>query len=301
MARSTEESYVGATRDFIRFHKLRHPRDMGVPEIRAYLAHLAIDRRVASSTQNGALSAILFLYRHVLRIELPFIEEIDWAQKPSHIPTVFTRAEAMRVLSCLTGTNHLMASLLYGAGLRLNECLTLRIKDLDFGYRQITVRSPKGGRDRVVPLPDKCLPALKLQTLAAHAVHATDQAAKRSGVWLPYALEAKYPNADKALAWFWVFPAQQLSRDPESKIERRHHVHESVLQRAVKTAIAEAGIVKHAGCHTFRHAFATNLLERGADIRTVQELLGHRNVKTTMIYTHVLNKSASAVRSPLDD
>lgn len=301
LALSTEEAYVFYVRDFVRFHNVRHPRDMGALEIRAYLQHLAIDRKVASSTQNAALSALLFLYRHVLVIELPFIEQIDWAQKPQKVPAVFSRAEAQRVLAQLDGTHQLMASLLYGAGLRLNECLSLRIKDIDFQYRHITIHDAKGFKDRIVPLPEKCASSLKLQIEAASALHAADRAANRPPIYLPYALEAKFPHAGRSLIWYWVFPAAIPTLDPRAGIVRRHHVHESTLQRAVKAAIKKAGVRKQAGCHTFRHSFATHLLERGADIRTVQELLGHRDVKTTMIYTHVLSKGAGAVRSPLDD
>jgi integron integrase len=299
LALSTEQAYVFYVRDFIRFHKRRHPRDLGEGDIRAYLAHLATDRKVAASTQNVALSALLFLYRNLLGIELPYIDDVTWAQKPKSVPAVFTRNEVQKVLSHLKGTHLLMGSLLYGAGLRLKECLSLRIKDVDFDYSQIVIHSAKGFKDRIVPLPERCIPQLKLQLAYARALHAADVAANLPGVYMPYALETKFPNANKSLTWYWLFPAPQISRDPRSGLIRRQHMREDALQRAVKGAITAAGIHKHAGCHTFRHSFATHMLEHGADIRTVQELLGHNDVKTTMIYTHVL-KRGSGVRSPLD-
>jgi integron integrase len=298
---STETSYVRIIKDFIRYHKLTHPRELGADDIRDYLAYLARERNVAASTQNAALSALIFLYRFVLTIELPPISDITWAQRPQHVPAVFTRDEVRRVLANLVGIYHLMASLLYGAGMRLNEVLRLRIKDIDFTYRQITIHDAKGFKDRVVPLPDACIEPLREQIKAARAVYDADCKNKVHGVYLPYALGVKLPNAATSFTWFWVFPTARLAYDPRSNIVRRHHLKENALQRAVKDAIARAGINKHAGCHTFRHSFATHLLERGADIRTVQELLGHSDVKTTMIYTHVLGKGAGAVRSPLDD
>jgi integron integrase len=298
---STEESYVRVTKDFIRYHQLTHPRNLGATDIRDYLAYLARERNVAASTQNAALSALIFLYRNVLRIDLPPIDEIPWAQKPQHVPAVFSRDEVRRILSQLNGVYHLMASLLYGAGLRLNECLRLRIKDVDFAYQQLVIRDAKGFKDRFVPLPDACVEPVRRQIDYAKTLFALDTKNKNHGVYLPYALGVKFPNAPTSFTWYWVFPAQRLSYDPRTNIVRRHHIKENALQRAVKSAITKAAIDKHAGCHTFRHSFATHLLERGADIRTVQELLGHSDVKTTMIYTHVLNKGAGAIRSPLDD
>jgi integron integrase len=298
---STEDNYVRYARDFIKFHQMRQPAELGALEIRAYLAHLAMQRNVASSTQNGALSAIIFLYRHVLNVELPFIDQINWAQKPQRIPTVFSRDEVRAVLSNLSDEYKLMGSLLYGAGLRLNECLRLRIKDVDFAYKQLIIRDAKGFKDRVVPLPARLLPNLKNQIFIAGSIHRIDQINKKAGVYVPHALEVKYPGVASSLTWFWVFPANRLSIDPRSGRQQRQHAPADNLQRAVKTAIRKAGIVKHAGCHTFRHSFATHMLERGADIRSIQELLGHNDVSTTMIYTHVLQKGAGGVQSPLDD
>ncbi len=301
MALSTEESYTRHVENFIRFHRMRHPADMGVFEIRSYLEHLAVKRNVAASTQNGALSALIFLYRKVLLIELPFIQNVIWANKPTRIPAVFTRDEVRALLSSMTGDTQLMAALLYGAGLRLNECLRLRIKDVDFGFKQLTIHDAKGFKDRVVPLPARCNRDLYHQVEVASALYGVDRAGNHSGVYTPYALDVKYPGIAKSLAWYWVFPSARLSFDPRSGSYQRHHVPADSLQRAVKAAIRVAGIHKQAGCHTLRHSFATHMLERGADIRTVQELLGHKDVATTMIYTHVLQKGAGAVRSPLDD
>ncbi len=297
---STEDSYVQTIRRFILFHNKRHPREMGVPEIRAYLSHLAIDRQVAASTQNVALSALLFLYRDVLHIDLPYIDDIERAQRPARLPTVFTRAEVRAIFSHLSGEYHLIASLLYGTGLRLMECLRLRGKDIDFAYHQITVRDGKGEKDRVTMLPRVLVEPLKRQLEKARLLHQQDLAEGHGAVYLPYALERKYPNAAKDWAWQYVFPAATRSADPRSGDIRRHHILEDSVQRAVKKAIQEAGIAKHASCHTLRHSFATHLLEDGYDIRTVQELLGHKDVRSTMIYTHVLNRGGRAVKSPLD-
>jgi integron integrase len=296
---STEKQYLQYVKDFILFHNKRHPQEMGEPEISAYLNHLAIDRHVSASTQNTALCALLFLYRQVLHINLPDVQNIDWAKKSEHIPEVFTPDEAKRVLSHLSGTPRLVASLLYGCGLRLNEALQLRIKDIDFGYKQITVHEGKGAKDRRVMLPQSLIEPLHTQIETARKVQA-DDAAKGFGVSMPDALAQKYPNADKSPGWQYVFPAARYAVDPRSGIVKRHHLLPDSIQKAVKVAIQQAGIVKHAGCHTFRHSFATHLLEANYDIRTVQELLGHKDVKTTMIYTHVLNRGPAAVRSPLD-
>jgi integron integrase len=297
---STEKQYINCIRDFILFHHKRHPADMGEAEIRAYLNHLATERNVASSTQNTALCALLFLYRHVLGRDVKQIGDIDWAKKPVRVPEVFTLDEARRILACLDGTPKLVASLMYGCGLRLNEALSLRIKDIDFGYKQITVRDGKGGKDRRVMLPNSLVAPLQAQIEKATAIQAED-AAKGFGVSMPDALARKYPNADKSPGWQYVFPAARYSIDPRSGVVKRHHLLPDSIQKAVKVAIKQAGIAKHAGCHTFRHSFATHLLERGADIRTVQELLGHKDIRTTQIYTHVLRKGANAVRSPLDE
>ncbi|GAB4227823.1 MAG: integron integrase [Elainellaceae cyanobacterium] len=296
----TEKSYIHYIRDYILFHNKRHPKDMGAEEIRAYLTHLAVQQNVAASTQNVAFSALLFLYRHVLQIELPYIDSIERAKTPERVPVVFTRSEVKAILSQLDGIHHLVASLLYGSGLRLNEGLQLRVKDIDFEYRQVTVRDGKGEKDRVTMLPGSLVAPLKQQLEKTRQLHQQDLALGYGAVYLPYALERKYPNANREWGWQYVFPSWKRSIDPRAKVVRRHHLYERSLQRAVKQAIQQAGITKHAGCHTFRHSFAAHLLEDGYDIRTVQELLGHKDVKTTMIYTHVLNRGGKGVRSPLD-
>jgi integron integrase len=279
---------------------MRHPREMGADEIRAYLSHLAIERQVAASTQTVALSALLFLYRQVLEIELPYIDDIERAKQPERLPVVFTRTEVKQILAHLDGVHLLIASLLYGTGMRLTEGLRLRVKDVDFEYRQITVRDGKGNKDRITMLPNSLMESLQLQLQRAKQLHELDLSLGYGTVELPYAFERKYPNANREWAWQFVFPSWKRSLDPRTKIVRRHHVYEQSLQRAVRQAICQAGITKHGGCHTFRHSFATHLLEDGYDIRTVQELLGHKDVKTTMIYTHVLNRGGRGVRSPLD-
>ncbi|PSB05853.1 integron integrase [filamentous cyanobacterium CCP1] len=296
----TEKSYVYYIRDFILFHSKRHPKEMGVDEIRAYLSHLATDRRVAASTQTVALSALLFLYRQVLQVELPYIDEIERAKRPERVPVVLTRSEVKQILTHLDGVEHLVVSLLYGSGMHLMEGLRLRVKDIDFEYQQITVRDGKGSKDRVTMLPNFCIEPLRHQLRKAKSLHQQDSAMGYGSVELPYALERKYPNANREWGWQFVFPSWKRSLDPRTQIVRRHHLYEQSVQRAVKQAIRQAGIHKHAGCHTFRHSFATHLLEDGYDIRTVQELLGHKDVKTTMIYTHVLNRGGKGVRSPLD-
>lgn len=296
----TEKSYVHYIRDFILFHDKRHPQEMGVAEIRAYLAHLAVDKQVAASTQTVALSALLFLYRQVLQVELPYIDGIERAKRAKHLPVVFTRHEVRQILARLDGVHHLLASLLYGTGMRLTEGLRLRVKDIDFEYRQITVRDGKGKKDRVTMLPETLIEPIKLQLEKSRQIHRQDLAMGYGAVELPYALERKYPNADRDWKWQYVFPSWKRSQDPRSGIVRRHHLYEQSLQRAVREAVRQAGITKHGGCHTFRHSFATHLLEAGYDIRTVQELLGHKDVKTTMIYTHVLNRGGRGVQSPLD-
>lgn len=296
----TEKSYLYYIRNFILFHDKRHPKDMGAPEIRAYLSHLAVEGSVAASTQNVALSALLFLYRQVLEIELPYIDQIERAKLPEGVPVVFTRLEVKAVLANLDGACHLMVSLLYGSGLRLTECLQLRVKDLDFEYRQLTVRAGKGAKDRTTMLPSLTIDPLKHQLEKAKMLHQQDLAQGYGAVHLPYALERKYPNANREWGWQYVFPAAKRSLDPRVGVVRRHHLYPDSLQRAVKKAVQQAGIIKHGGCHTFRHSFATHLLEDGYDIRTVQELLGHKDVRTTMVYTHVLNRGGKWVRSPLD-
>lgn len=296
----TERSYLYYIRDFILFHNKTHPREMGVTEIRAYLAHLAINKRVAASTQNVALSALLFLYKQVLLIELPYIDNIERARKPQRLPVVFSRAEVNSILANMEGVHGVMACLLYGAGLRLRECLSLRVKDIDFNYGQITVRDGKGYKDRHTMLPKAMIEPLQHQLHLAEKTHQQDLSLGYGEVLLPNALAKKYPNLGHQWSWQYVFPAPNRYTEPDSGIQRRHHIHERSLQRAVKGAMKAAKVYKHGSCHTFRHSFATHLLEGGYDIRTVQELLGHKNVKTTMIYTHVLNRGGLGVLSPLD-
>jgi len=296
----TEEAYVGWVRRFILANGKRHPRELGRREVEAFLTHLAMHGHVAASTQNQALSALLFLYREVLQQELPWMENIRRAKKPERLLVVLSREEVAALLAEMDGVTWLMASLLYGAGLRLMECARLRVQDVDFVRREITVRQGKGGKDRRTMLPAMTVDALQNQLAEARRVHERDLAAGRGAVWLPHALARKYPNAAREWAWQYVFPASSRSTDPRSGMERRHHLDETVLQRAVKQAVRRARITKPATCHTLRHSFATHLIEGGYDIRTVQELLGHKDVSTTQIYTHVLNRGGSGVLSPLD-
>jgi integron integrase len=300
LAKRTEEAYVGWIRRFILANGKRHPRDMGEREVESFLTDLAVRGRVAASTQTQALSALLFLYREVLGVELPWMENIRRAKRPERVPVVLSRDEARALLGELSGVNWLMASLLYGSGLRLLECLRLRVQDVDFGRREITVRQGKGGKDRRTMLPTGLESALRTQLDQAQRLHQRDLALGFGSVWLPDALARKYPHAAREWIWQYVFPASQRSVDPSDGATRRHHLDESVLQRAVKRAAAQAGLTKRATCHTLRHSFATHLLEAGYDIRTIQELLGHSDVSTTMIYTHVLNKGGCGVLSPLD-
>ena len=296
----TEEAYVGWVRRFIFANDKRHPRELGAREVEAFLTHLAMHGRVAASTQNQALSALLFLYREVLQQELPWMENIRRAKRPERLPVVLSREEVAALLEEMNGVTWLMASLLYGAGLRLMECVRLRVQDVDFVRREITVRQGKGGKDRRTMLPAIIVDALQGQLAEARRVHERDLAAGFGAVWLPNALARKYPNAAREWAWQYVFPASSRSIDPRSSVERRHHLDETVLQRAVKQAVRRARIDKPATCHTLRHSFATHLLEAGHDIRTIQELLGHKDVSTTQIYTHVLNRGGRGVLSPLD-
>lgn len=296
----TEQAYIFWIRRFIVFHGKRHPTDMGAVEVEGFLSHLAFRQNVASSTQNQALSALLFLYRIVLDIELPWLDGIERAKKPARLPVVLTRPEVRAVLAQLSARHWIMASLLYGAGLRLMECLRLRVKDADFTMRQLTIRDGKGGRDRVTMLPDAIVASLTGEMEQVRELHRHDRGNGHGAVWLPHALARKYPSAATEWGWQYVFPADRRSRDPRSGSIRRHHFGEQSLQRAVKGAVRAAGVVKPASCHTFRHSFATHLLESGYDIRTVQELLGHKDVSTTMIYTHVLNRGGHGVTSPLD-
>jgi integron integrase len=296
----TEESYVNWITRYILFHAKRHPQDMGRPEIEAFLAHLAVQGHVAASTQNQALCALLFLYHEVLAIDLDGPIDIVRAKKPQRLPTVMTKAEALQVIAGLSGVPHLMAKLLYGSGLRLMECVRLRVKDIEFERREIIVRDGKGMKDRVTMLPDALIVPLQEHLRRVRLIHQQDLEQGYGAVYLPDALSRKFPNAAREWGWQYVFPSDRLSVDPRSGITRRHHIDERTLQRAVRQAARLAGLAKPVSCHTFRHSFATHLLEAGYDIRTVQELLGHKDVKTTMIYTHVLNRGGLAVRSPLD-
>jgi integron integrase len=296
----TEKAYVLWARAYIRFHRRRHPRDLGVKELTEFLNYLANERKVAAATQNQALSAILFLYKQVLGIQLPWLTGVDRARAPLRLPVVLTRAEVRAVLVELKGTSWLAANLMYGAGLRVLECVSLRVKDVDFRYGQILVRDGKGLKDRVTIFPDAIRTPLERHLQTVKTLHERDLAEGFGRVPLPYALATKYKNADREWGWQYVFPAPNLAADTEMGIERRYHLSPKTLQDAVKNAVRRAAIVKPASCHTFRHCFATHLLESGYDIRTVQELLGHSDVKTTMIYTHVLNRGGKGVRSPLD-
>ena len=296
----TEQTYLDWIRQFILFHGKRHPNELGETEVGAFLTHLAADRHVAASTQNQALSALLFLYQQVLQRKLGFLENVERAKRPPKLPVVLTKVEAQTVIGQLSGSYRLMANLLYGSGLRLMECLRLRVKDIDFGYGQIVVRDGKGGRDRVTMLPQSLHEPLQRHLTKVRLLHEDDLAEGFGTVHLPHALDRKYPNAHRDWVWQYVYPAAQRSLDPRSQRLQRHHVSEKSLQVAVQKAVRLSAIGKPASCHSFRHSFATHLLEAGYDIRTVQELLGHKDVSTTMIYTHVLNKPGLGVRSPID-
>lgn len=299
-SRRTEKAYVAWIRRYIFFHGKRHPADMGAAEITRFLTSLAVDGNVAASTQNQALSALLFLYREVLGQDVPWLDDLVYAKRPHHLPVVLTREEVLAVLGEIHGVPRLMAVLLYGAGLRLLECARLRVKDIDFARNQIVVRAGKGDKDRLTMLPVAIKADLIRHLELARRQHQIDLQAGAGWVELPWALGRKYPNAGREWPWQWVFPATRIYVDRMTGQRRRHHLHESVLQRAVKIAALRAGVAKRVSCHTFRHSFATHLLEDAYDIRTVQELLGHHDVKTTQIYTHVLNRGPGAVRSPAD-
>lgn len=297
----TEQAYVQWIRRYILHHGKRHPRDMGAMEVSAFLSSLAITANVSASTQNQALNAILFLYRDVLKITLSWLDNVQRAKRPRHLPVVLTREEVKRVLAGLDGTVWLMAALTYGAGLRLMECLRLRVKDLELDRGELLIRDGKGQKDRVTMLPRNLVDPLRTHLSRVRQLHERDLEAGFGRVYLPFALDRKYSNADREWGWQYVFPSVRRSVDPRSAIERRHHCDPSVLQRAMKQAVRDAQIIKPASVHTLRHSFATHLLESGYDIRTVQELLGHSDVKTTMIYTHVLNRGGRGVVSPLDN
>jgi integron integrase len=296
----TEKTYVQWVRRFVRFCGMRHPRDLAAPDVENFLTHLAVDAKVSASTQNQALAAILFLYKEVLESPLPWLGSIVRAKQPAHLPVVLTRDEVRRVLSHISGTPWLVANLLYGTGMRVQECLHLRIKDLEITRGEIVVRDGKGSKDRVTVLPASLAAHLETHLGRVKALFESDRREGRPGVSLPYALKRKYPQAATSWGWQYVFPARSFCRDPYSRELVRHHLHPKTMQRTIAAAVHAAGIVKPAGCHTLRHCFATHLLEDGYDVRTVQELLGHSDVKTTMIYTHVLNRGGRGVKSPLD-
>jgi integron integrase len=296
----TEQTYLDWTRRFILFHRKRHPKEMAEAEVTEFLTYLAREGKVAASTQNQALSALLFLYKEVLRQEIGWLDKVERVKRPARLPVVLTKEEVRKVFAHLRGTPRLMAGLLYGSGLRLMECVRLRVKDIDFAYAQVVVRDGKGAKDRMTMLPVNLAQALERHLRKVKAQHDEDLEAGLGSVYLPGALQKKYPNAPKEWKWQYVFPSSRISQDPRSQEKRRHHVEESSLQLAMKKAVRASGIIKPATCHSLRHSFATHLLENGYDIRTVQELLGHKDVSTTMIYTHVLNRPGLGVKSPLD-
>ena len=296
----TEQAYADWIRRYVLFHGKRHPSALGAPEVEAFLTHLAVEGKVAAATQNQAKAALLFLYREVLGVELPWLDNVTPAKQPGRLPIVLTRDEATRILARLRGVHVLIGSLLYGTGLRIMEGVRLRVQDIDFDRRQIVVRDGKGSKDRMTMLPDRLARRMRTQMDAAHEIHAADLADGDGDVWLPYALARKWPAAGREWCWQYVFPADTSSTDPRTGIVRRHHVSDQAFQRAMRQAVRDAGVSKPATPHTLRHSFATHLLDAGYDIRTVQELLGHADVSTTMIYTHVLNRGGRGVRSPLD-
>jgi integron integrase len=296
----TEQTYVHWIKRYIFFHGKRHPKELGARDIESFLTHLAVAGKVSASTQNLAKSSLLFLYREVLEIQLPWLENVTQAKAPKRLPVVLTVSEVQSVLSRLTGTHALIASLLYGGGMRLMEAVRLRVKDVDFARHEILVREGKGFKDRVTMLPEAIVAPLKAHLVKVKALHKEDLAQGYGEVYLPFALDKKYPNAGREWGWQYVFPSKNLSVDPRSGKKRRHHVDEKGVQRAVKQAVRDAELTKPATPHTLRHSFATHLLQSGYDIRTVQELLGHSDVSTTMIYTHVLNMGGKGVVSPLD-
>ena len=297
----TESAYLDWIKRFIFFHDKRHPRDMGAADVEAFLSYLAVERNVAASTQNQALAAILFLYNDVLNIQLPWLDDVTRAKKPQRLPTVLTRNETERLLRHIDGTPGLVARLLYGTGMRLMEAIRLRVKDVNLTLRQITIRDGKGGKDRITVLPDSLIEPLRLHLANRQDIFDADKRLGRVDVYLPNALSVKYPSAPTEWGWQYVFAAARFSIDPRSGIERRHHLDEKMIQRKIKIAAELANIAKPVSPHVLRHSFATHLLESGYDIRTIQELLGHSDVSTTMIYTHVLNRGGRGVVSPLDN
>ncbi len=299
-SRRTEQAYRNWMKHYIYFHHVRHPAEMGEPEINAFLSHLALEEKVSSSTQNQALAALLFLYRHVINRDVGDLGNVVRARKPKCLPVVMTRDEIKSVLTYLSGDKWLMASIMYGGGLRLMECLQLRVQDVDFSRNEIYVRDGKGGKDRRTMLPAVLKQSLQAHLVDVKAIHQKDMAEGWGYVELPGALDRKYPNAPREWRWQWVFPQENRWRNDKTGEEGRHHIHETIIQRAVDDAVRKAQPTKRATCHTFRHSFATHLLEAGYDIRTIQELLGHKDIKTTMIYTHVLNRGGTGVKSPMD-
>jgi len=297
----TEEAYLQWIKRYILFHGKRHPREMGELEITAYLTYLATERHVAASTQNQALSALLFLYKEVLDMDLPWLADVVRAKRPVRVPVVLTLQEIRQLLSRVRGKAKLVTHLMYGSGLRIMETLRLRVQDIDFGYRQIVVRSGKGNKDRITLLPDRLIAPLERQLESVRELHMTDLQEGYGEVHLPFALARKFPGAGKDFKWQYVFPSGNRSVDPLDRKVRRHHLNEKNIQRAIRNAAREAGLTKRITAHTLRHSFATHLLESGYDIRTIQELLGHKDIKTTMIYTHVLNRGGRGVKSPLED
>ncbi|MFN0117659.1 MAG: integron integrase [Elusimicrobiota bacterium] len=297
---STEQTYIDWSKRFILFHQKKHPNDMGTLEVKQFLTHLAVSLNVSASTQNQALNALVFLYKHVLKKPFGELKDVPRANRPTRLPTVLTQSEIKLILNGLTGTPYLMVALLYGTGMRLMELLRLRIKDINFESHQIIIRDGKGEKDRITVLPGNLQEVLTKHIQRVRILHQKDLQTGLGKVSLPYALERKYPSLNKEWGWQYVFPSQSISNDPRSNILKRHHVHPSALQKIFHRAIRLTSINKHAGPHTLRHSFATHLLESGTDIRTVQELLGHKHVSTTMIYTHVLNRPGISVKSPLD-
>ena len=296
----TEQSYMQWIKRYILYHNKRHPAEMGKSEISEFLSYLAVKKHVSASTQNQALSALLFLYKQVLVLEVDWIDDVIRAKRPQRLPIVLSRGDVSRLLKNMSGIHKLLAWLLYGTGMRVSEGVQLRIQDIDFSYRQLTIRSGKGHKDRVTVIPEKLIRPLQQQIDYSRSLFEHDRRENNPGVYLPESLERKYPNAGKEWPWHWLFPAKNLSKDPRSGIIRRHHIYPQSLQRAIKDAAHTACLSRRVTTHTLRHCFATHLLENGYDIRTVQELLGHNDVKTTMIYTHVLNKGGRGVRSPAD-
>ncbi len=296
----TEKAYCMWVERYIRFNRMRHPGEMTEAEINSFLTHLAVERKVSAATQNQALAALLYLYRHVLGVDLGDLGDVVRARKPKRLPVVMTRTEVRSVLGQMDGDTRLMASLLYGTGMRLTECLRMRVQDLDFDRGEILVRDGKWAKDRVTMMPDALKAPVRHHLARVRATHEADLAAGWGRVALPGALDRKYPNAAAEWCWQWVFPQRTRWRNQTTGEQGRHHIDDTVLQRAVKQAARRAGVAKHVGCHTFRHSFATHLLESGYDIRTIQELLGHKSVTTTMVYTHVLNRGGHGVKSPMD-